>query len=177
MQASDHAQMPLSEIVCMEQFQAESENGYSTTGDITGETTCVVQCVAGAKMKGINTCRPVSCGRPVDRVGATFTPAASPTNIVFRETAKWTCKEGFSANGAVEGETPFERICQASGEFGADVVTDCKAADEAPAIKAMKAKAARTADDAPAIRSVKVVVSLGLPTTKGEHFAYSCEGI
>jgi hypothetical protein len=117
----DHAEMPLLEFFYMQQFQVFCDKGFTQNGEPDGEETFIVKCNDKGNFEGIDTCKPVTCGKPK----GTDTSTSEDGEKFFKEIGKWHCKEGYSVDGKKKGGKSFEKMCTANGAFGDSAPNDC----------------------------------------------------
>jgi len=88
-------------------------DGYSIDGTPTGDGSFSVTCLVTGKYSDASSCKPVSCGEP-DEVPSASRPDGS---LVYRESANYTCFDGFSLNGKKNGPTKFKVKCHKDGRL------------------------------------------------------------
>jgi hypothetical protein len=116
-----YALVPDSEYVCGDQLEIVCDAGYTTDGEALGAAHYVASCGKEGTFENIVPCQPVKCPAPPELPGS----FSSDTPKVFKETAEYTCKEGFSRNGRETGGTTFTRPCGADGTYQDSTPADC----------------------------------------------------
>jgi len=99
------------------------DEGHSTDGSAEGAHSFSMRCLAtgefmepqeGFKSGGWGLgCRAVSCGEPQDVPNA-HRPSAE---LVYENSVEYECFQGFTLNGAKDGETKFEVKCLEGGKL------------------------------------------------------------
>merc|ERR1719443_2106044 len=118
-----HGLVPMGVYTFDQNYQVICNAGYTMSGDPDGESTFIVTCGSEGKfkVKEKEKCDPVKCPKPKDLPGATSKDDAK----VYKEEAKWQCKEGFSLNGRDGGPTKLKKRCMADGTYGDSTPSDC----------------------------------------------------
>lgn len=88
-------------------------DGYTIDGTTAGDSSFGLTCLVTGKYSEVSECKPVNCGTP-DDVPNAHRPSGS---IVYKESAKYTCFEGFTLDGKRDGETEFTVKCHADGSL------------------------------------------------------------
>jgi CUB/sushi domain-containing protein len=105
-----------------EQSEVMCRPGYTVDGTIQGLATFQVSCESDGNFGGMRECQKVSCGHPEDTDKAVV---EDKSERFFRDTARWTCMEGFSVDGTLRGGLHFIKQCQSSGDYGSSSPSNC----------------------------------------------------
>jgi len=91
-------------------------SGYTTTGEVGGVDTFTLPCQANGKFPlEHESCLPVSCGKPSQRDHSARSTTAS---LIFGTRVTYTCADGYTLNGDVNGASFYTGICGPDGQIG-----------------------------------------------------------
>lgn len=100
-----------------DKVEYECDEGYTLDGKSDGERTFTTECMEDGSIKGMKTCKPVSCG--VAEPKKNSMPAEEEEKF-FTDKIRYLCNEGYSIDGKVPKgpeDAQFSEECQADGSF------------------------------------------------------------
>ena len=87
--------------------------GHSLTGTHDGARDFEITCLANGNFSSIPVCQPISCGQPMPVLNT----VVSSDVVMFPNSARYDCEEGYTVTGFASGATSFQKYCTDSGQL------------------------------------------------------------
>jgi len=108
-----HAAADKTKATFNQSVRFDCATGTSVDGTADGDRSFSITCQSTGTFGEAQACKPISCGQPDDVPNANR-PSDS---LVYEESVKYHCFEGFTLDGEKDGPTEFEAKCQENGKL------------------------------------------------------------